>query len=290
MLVGERNLAAVALREIPDPPGIRQAKTLPASAYSSAEFHERERDARSSNATGCAPASSTRCRLPGSWTARVVGGLPVLFVRDKAGELRAFLNVCRHRASPLCEDGETHTGSLIRCPYHSWLYQLDGSLARASGVGEPEGFDVADYSLKPVQLAEWRRMVFVCFDESSGAARRRSTRPGDRCVSAGVDGAGAVGDQRAARSTGRCCSRTTARTTTRRSSIRSSTRAPARTTRWSPTESSCTRGTGHCDRRSHASTRSAPPCCPASPAGRNWRRYRWTARTASADTSRSGRT
>ena len=59
------------------------------------------------------------------------GGLPVLFVRDKAGTLRAFLNVCRHRASPLCEEGETHAASLIRCPYHSWLYQLDGSLARA---------------------------------------------------------------------------------------------------------------------------------------------------------------
>ena len=89
----------------------------------------------------------------------------MLFVRDKAGTLRAFLNVCRHRASPLCEEDETHSSSLIRCPYHSWLYQLDGSLARAAGVGEPDGFDVADYSLKPVQLAQWRRMVFVCFDE-----------------------------------------------------------------------------------------------------------------------------
>jgi choline monooxygenase len=56
---------------------------------------------------------------------------------------------------------------LIRCPYHSWLYHLDGSLARASGVGDPEGFDVASYSLKPVQLAVWRRCVFVCFDHSA---------------------------------------------------------------------------------------------------------------------------
>src|SRR4029079_17605738 len=104
---------------------------------------------------------------PGSWTAETIGGLPTLFVRDKGGELRAFLNVCRHRASPLCDDGEWHSSSLIRCPYHSWLYQLDGSLARASGVGDPEGFDVADYSLKPVQLAEWRRMVFICFDDSA---------------------------------------------------------------------------------------------------------------------------
>jgi phenylpropionate dioxygenase-like ring-hydroxylating dioxygenase large terminal subunit len=91
----------------------------------------------------------------------------VLFVRDKAGKLRAFLNVCRHRAAPLCQDGDIGSGSLIRCPYHSWLYQLDGTLSRASGVGSPEGFDVADYPMQPVRAEVWRRMVFVCFDGSA---------------------------------------------------------------------------------------------------------------------------
>jgi phenylpropionate dioxygenase-like ring-hydroxylating dioxygenase large terminal subunit len=154
------------LRQIPGPPGIGKAKTLPAAAYSSAELFERERRAIFERDWVCAGVVD-EMPTTGSWAARVVGGLPVLFVRDKAGELRAFLNVCRHRASPLCEDGEAHSGSLIRCPYHSWLYQLDGSLARASGVGDPDGFDVADYSLKQVQLAEWRRLVFVNFDESA---------------------------------------------------------------------------------------------------------------------------
>jgi phenylpropionate dioxygenase-like ring-hydroxylating dioxygenase large terminal subunit len=156
----------VALREISDPSGIRQAKTLPASSYSSAEFHGRERDVIFGRDWVCAGVID-EMPAAGSWTACVTGGVPVLFVRDKAGALRAFLNVCRHRASPLCEDGESHASSLIRCPYHSWLYQLDGSLARASGVGEPDGFDVADYSLKPVQLAQWRRMIFVCFDDAA---------------------------------------------------------------------------------------------------------------------------
>ena len=155
----------MALREIPDPPGIRQAKTLPASAYASVELYEAERGAIFRRDWVCAGVTD-EMPLAGSWNAHVVGGLPVLFVRDKAGELRSFLNVCRHRASPLCEDGEAHGGSLIRCPYHSWLYHLDGSLARASGVGEPEGFDVADHSLKRVRLAIWRRTVFVCFDAS----------------------------------------------------------------------------------------------------------------------------
>lgn len=152
------------LREIPDPRGIRQAKTLPAAAYSSTDLFERERRAIFEQDWVCAGVVD-EMPAAGSWTARVVGGLPLLFVRGKAGELRAFLNVCRHRASPLCEDGETHRGSLIRCPYHSWLYQLDGSLARASGVGSPDDFDLDDYSLKPVRLTVWRRAVFVCFAE-----------------------------------------------------------------------------------------------------------------------------
>ena len=100
----------MTLREIPEPVGIRQAKTLPASAYASVEIHEREHRAIFRRDWVCAGVTD-EMPAAGSWTARVAGGLPVLFVRDKAGELRAFLNVCRHRASPLCEDGETHGGS-----------------------------------------------------------------------------------------------------------------------------------------------------------------------------------
>jgi phenylpropionate dioxygenase-like ring-hydroxylating dioxygenase large terminal subunit len=158
----------MGLREIPNPPGIRRAATLPASWYNSPSFHERERGAILRHDWLCVDVVD---EMPGrgSWRARIVGGLPVLFVRDKSNTLRAFLNVCRHRAAPLCEDGETHAGSIIRCPYHAWLYQLDGSLARASGVGEPEDFDVADYSLKPVRLELWRRLVFVNLDPEAPA-------------------------------------------------------------------------------------------------------------------------
>jgi phenylpropionate dioxygenase-like ring-hydroxylating dioxygenase large terminal subunit len=69
--------------------------------------------------------------LPGvkRWTAVEVAGLPILLVRDADGSLRGFLNVCRHRASPLCDSGTTGEGTVIRCPYHSWIYRLDGSLA-----------------------------------------------------------------------------------------------------------------------------------------------------------------
>jgi Rieske 2Fe-2S family protein len=50
---------------------------------------------------------------------------------------------------------------VIRCPYHAWLYRLDGTLAKASGVGTPAGFDVADFGLKPVAVAQWRRTFWI---------------------------------------------------------------------------------------------------------------------------------
>jgi Rieske 2Fe-2S family protein len=151
------------VRQIPDPDGITRARTLPAAWYADSAHYTRELDQVFRRGWVCAAAVDD---LPaaGSWTSITVGGWPVLVIADKDGEVRAFLNVCRHRAAPLCEPGEVGHGSLVRCPYHSWLYRLDGTLARASGVGSPEGFDTADYSLAPVRTTVWRRWLFVCFD------------------------------------------------------------------------------------------------------------------------------
>ncbi len=146
------------LRNIPDPPGITAARTLPASWYADPAFFEHERQQVFRRGWVCAGVSD-ELPDPGAWVARTVGGVPVLLVRDRDGTLRGFLNVCRHRAAPLCDD--QGSGSVIRCPYHAWLYRHDGSLAKAHGVGNPAGFDVADYSLKPIAVAHWRRLVFV---------------------------------------------------------------------------------------------------------------------------------
>jgi len=157
---------ASRLRHIPDPPGIRHARTLPAGWYADDAFHELERRQVFRAGWVCVGVADDLPR-PGAWSARVVAGTPILIVSDRNGTVRAFLNVCRHRAAPLCEDDGS--GPLIRCPYHSWIYRHDGSLARAHGVGEPAGFDPADYSLKPVGVARWRRLLFVNVDDPSAA-------------------------------------------------------------------------------------------------------------------------
>jgi choline monooxygenase len=143
---------------------LERARTLPGLWYSDAAHHERELDAifRTSwvNA-GCADDVVE----PGSYLATTVGELPVLVVRDDEGTLRAFLNVCRHRGSPLAE-GCGHA-RVLSCPYHAWVYRLDGSLARAGGVGAPLDFDPTDAALRPVQVTTFARSVMVNVDVSA---------------------------------------------------------------------------------------------------------------------------
>ncbi len=95
-----------------------------------------------------------------------VAGQPLLLLRNGDGEIVAFHNVCRHRNLKLVEtDG--NCGKLLRCPYHSWSYDLCGALKNApyfgGGLREiPDGFDPADNGLLPVACRRWHDWVFVC--------------------------------------------------------------------------------------------------------------------------------
>ena len=96
---------------------------------------------------------------PGSFPATDAGGIPLLVVRDREGELRAFLNVCRHRGSVLMEGGGTR--ETIQCHYHAWTYDLDGALRSAPRSGREPGFDKADWSLLPASVDTWGPFLFV---------------------------------------------------------------------------------------------------------------------------------
>ena len=100
-------------------------------------------------------------RNPGDFLAETIGVEPVLVVRDSDGALRAFSNVCPHRASLLAE-GRGNCGRRLVCPYHGWTFGLDGQLL---AVSRPRGFvspvDVADYGLRELRLDVWEGLVFV---------------------------------------------------------------------------------------------------------------------------------
>ena len=96
---------------------------------------------------------------PGRLTTAWAGSLPVVLARARDGELRGFVNVCRHRGHLLCE-GDAERES-IQCPYHAWTYGLDGSLRSAPRADREAVFDREALGLVPVSVGTWGPFVFV---------------------------------------------------------------------------------------------------------------------------------
>jgi Rieske 2Fe-2S family protein len=103
---------------------------------------------------------------PGRFVRATAGNENVIVVRGRDGELRAFLNVCRHRGASLCLTDAGDVGRSIRCPYHSWTYRLDGSLMSAPNWRSMATVDKAGYGLHPVTLAEWHGLVWLNLAEN----------------------------------------------------------------------------------------------------------------------------
>ncbi len=96
---------------------------------------------------------------PGQFFTARAGDVPIVCVRGSDGELRAFVNVCRHRASVLVEgSGKRET---LQCGYHAWTYNLDGSLRSAPRSEREDGFDKSDLGLVPAAVGTWGSLVFV---------------------------------------------------------------------------------------------------------------------------------
>ena len=103
-----------------------------------------------------------KVRAPGAYLATEVAGRPVAIVRDREGCLRAFYNVCKHRAHHLLTgEGET---TRIMCPYHAWVYDLSGQLRRAPETENLKDFDPSAICLDLVRVEEFCGFVFVNLD------------------------------------------------------------------------------------------------------------------------------
>ncbi|CAN5206035.1 aromatic ring-hydroxylating dioxygenase subunit alpha [soil metagenome] len=96
---------------------------------------------------------------PGDYFTLQVGEESLIIVRDGEGVIHAHFDVCRHRGSRIsaCEEGRTRS---FICPYHQWVYALDGSLTNARLMGE--GFDKNRYRLHSAALREVEGLLFVC--------------------------------------------------------------------------------------------------------------------------------
>ena len=144
------------------PPTLRdellEGSTLPASWYSDTEVLRLEHEQIFSRSWQYAGVLE-QVAEPGSFFTCRAGHTPIVVVRDRAGELRAFVNVCRHRGHEVAHGcGQRET---LQCPYHAWTYDLDGSLRAAPRSEREPGFDPSEWGLRPVLVDTWGPLVFV---------------------------------------------------------------------------------------------------------------------------------
>ncbi len=99
---------------------------------------------------------------PESFFTADVTGEPIIVVRNKEGTLRAFSNVCRHRAGPIALGSGCK--NVLRCQYHGWTYTLDGRLIGTPDVEGVEFFDRSNMGMVPLRVETWEQFIFVNFD------------------------------------------------------------------------------------------------------------------------------
>lgn len=146
---------------------MKLVESLPAQAYCDPARYEIERD-RVFRPAWILAGYSHQFREPGDYVADAFAEWPVLIQLGNDQQLRAFHNVCAHRAGPLVWDGEGRQANLV-CRYHGWVYTQEGDLRSARDFGaEDIGVENPDcLGLSPVRVQTWRGFVFICMDSET---------------------------------------------------------------------------------------------------------------------------
>lgn len=103
---------------------------------------------------------------PGDYRVGSILDQSIFVLRGSDGEVRAFFNVCQHRAHQLLQ-GSGRVGGAVRCPYHSWTYGLDGALRHAPRCEAVRDFDKSGVAMQPVRLENVGGFLFVNLDLSA---------------------------------------------------------------------------------------------------------------------------
>lgn len=141
------------------------AEGLPADAYFDPRQYDRELQRIWYRNWVYVGRSSELSRARGFRTFEI-GDQRILLVRDEQRMLQGFYNTCRHRGAALCREpeGMLRAGTIV-CPYHAWVYNLQGDLLRTSSKAHANGFDVADFPLYRISVKEWNGFIFVALND-----------------------------------------------------------------------------------------------------------------------------
>ncbi|XXG96485.1 hypothetical protein Hte_002768 [Hypoxylon texense] len=139
--------------------------TFPASWYREPAFFQLERRAIFSK-SWILISHSLQFDEPGKYVTYEIAGYPFFVIKDRTGQINAFLNVCRHRAFPILHE-KSGKALALSCKYHGWSYGMKGNLAKAPRFDHVEGFDKSEFSLwKLHTYIDARGFLWVNLDAS----------------------------------------------------------------------------------------------------------------------------
>jgi phenylpropionate dioxygenase-like ring-hydroxylating dioxygenase large terminal subunit len=156
-----------------DPSSAESSWTLPADWYFDPAIYKEEHE-RIFYRTWWYQCHVSDLSKPGDYYCGAVADQGLFIIREKDGELRAFYNVCSHRAHPLLE-GQGNT-KMIVCPYHQWCYQPDGTFRGARGRDTLKDWIPDNANLKPVQVEVYGGFVFVNLDPDAAPLREQAPK------------------------------------------------------------------------------------------------------------------
>lgn len=138
-----------------------EAVTLPAEMYFSPEIYRLEQQ-RIFGKYWYYVGHTSQLEGSGSYFTVDIAEQPLIILQNRAGELRAYFNICTHRAGPLAlGSGKCNK---LTCLYHAWSFDLDGNLRGIPDMESAENFDLAAHALTPVKVDTWGPFIFVNLD------------------------------------------------------------------------------------------------------------------------------
>ncbi|MEX0923696.1 MAG: aromatic ring-hydroxylating dioxygenase subunit alpha [Rhodovibrionaceae bacterium] len=141
-----------------------RARHAPGYIYSSPEVFALEKE-RIFMKDWLLVARSEDLKKPGNYMTFRVMGEPVLLVRNEDGKVNALSNTCAHRGVEVASG--CGKAKLFHCPYHGWLYDLNGQLKRAQYMETVKNFDFENCRLPSLRCEEWGGSIFICFSEDT---------------------------------------------------------------------------------------------------------------------------
>ena len=151
-----------------------ESELLPAFVYSSEEFYEKfEKEAIFGHEWLCVGRESWLPQKGDYFTTSYIDE-PLIVVRTDSNEIKCLSAVCQHRGMLVAEG--SGNCNFFRCPYHHWVYDLEGALAGAPAMDKTVGFDRKKVSLPSVKTDFWNGFIFINFDPEAKPLRPRLAR------------------------------------------------------------------------------------------------------------------